>query len=130
MGTSHDDWYQQRYGSGQARRRQRENRERQTARFAEIKEYHSARRETLLSNAQVIFAEHGISFEERGQSWLCKVGSQAIYYWPKSGHWRVKGQTQMWSSRGAQDFLGKIYAWEQRQKRKSLGARHLQGGFS
>ncbi len=115
MTFSQNDWYQQRYGSAKGQRQQRQKIEQDAANFEAIKEYHQARRETFQSNAAVIFAEHGISYEVRGHSWLCSVGHEAIYYWPKSGRWRVKGQSKTWGSRGAQDFLAKIYAWQRRQ---------------
>lgn len=112
MTFSQDNWYQQRYGNAQRQRQQREKIEQTTASFNDIKEYHQARRATFQSHAEAIFAEHGITYEVRGHSWLCSVGHEAIYYWPKSGRWRVKGQSKTWGSRGAQDFLSKIYAWQ------------------
>lgn len=116
MTFSQDDWYQQRYGSAQAHRRLRQKITQDTANFEAIKEYHQVRQATFQSNAQVIFAEHGIPYEVRGHSWLCQIGTEAIYYWPKSGRWRVKGQSKTWGSRGAQDFLDKIQTWQKNQK--------------
>ena len=78
MNFAHNDWYQQRYGSAQRQRQHSENVERQAAHFAEIKEQRQARRETYQSNAEAIFAEHGITYEVRGHSWLCCVGTESI----------------------------------------------------
>ena len=78
------------------------------AHYEELKELQQERKQTRQDNAVSVFAEHGISYEVRGHSWLCNVGHEAIYYWPKSGRWRVKGLSKTWGSRGAQDFLDKI----------------------
>ena len=112
MAASHDDWYQQRYGDAHVQKRQRQLYAARTARYEEISEFYQEKRETYKNNAIAIFGEHGITYEVRGHSWLCQVGTQAIYYWPKSGRWRVKGQRNTWGSYGAQDFLQKVYAWQ------------------
>lgn len=115
MTFSQDRWYQQRYGNAQRQRQQRLNFERKKNKFDQIKADQETKRDTFLSHAEVIFVEHDISYEVRGHSWLCTVGHEAIYYWPKSGKWREKGQAQIWSSRGAQDFLDKVYSWQRQQ---------------
>ena len=112
---SHDIWYQQRYGNAQAQRRQRQNTERISAEYAEINERRQARRATFQGDAAAIFCEHQISYEQRGHSWLCTVGDEQLYYWPKSGRWRVKGNRKTWGSRGAQDFLDKVQTYQRGQ---------------
>lgn len=115
MGTFHGDWYQQRYGSAQAQKRQRQSLERVTADYAELNAQRQARRITRQDNSAAIFAEHQIGYEVRGHSWLCSVGYQQFYYWPKSGRWRVKGRKTTYYSRGAQDFLNKVQTWQRKQ---------------
>lgn len=112
MAASHNDWYQQRYGDAHIQKRQRQLYAARTARYEEINEFYQEKRETYKNNAVAIFGEHGITYEVRGHSWLCQIGTQAIYYWPKSGKWRVKGQRNTWGSYGAQDFLQRVYAWQ------------------
>lgn len=115
MSYSHDDWYQQRYGDAQRHKQHRQNIERVRADYAELDEQRKARRETQQNNSAAILAEHQIDYEMRGHSWLCNVGYQQIYYWPKSGRWRVKGKKTTYYSRGAQDFLNKVQRWQKKQ---------------
>ena len=116
MTASHDNWYQQRYGEARVQKRQRQLYAARTARYNEIKEFYQEKRETYQNDAIAVFSEHGITYEVRGHSWLCQVGSEAIYYWPKSGRWRVKGQRNTWGSYGAQDFLKKVQTWQREQE--------------
>ena len=99
----HGDWYQQRYGSAQVDKRQRQLYVARTAHYEEIKELYQEKRQTYQECAIAIFAEHGISYEVRGASWLCTVGDERLYYWPKSGRWRVKGKApdlrELWGTR-------------------------------
>ena len=113
---SHSDWYQQRYGNAQANRRQQQISSAKEAHYEELKELQQERKETRLSNAVSVFAEHGISYEVRGHSWLCQVGWQSLYFWPKSGKWRVQGTKKTYYSSGAQDFLNRAFAYQERQK--------------
>lgn len=115
MSMSHNEWYQQRYGDAQAHRQHRQNLERVTADYAEVKARQQTQRIVWQGDAAAIFAEHQIQYEVRGHSWLCQVGREQIYYWPKSGRWRVKGQKKSWGSRGAQDFLRKVQTWQEQQ---------------
>lgn len=112
MTASHDNWYQQRYGEARVQKRQRQLYAARTARYNEIKEFYQEKRETYQNDAVAVFSEHGITYEVRGHSWLCQVGTEAIYYWPKSGRWRMKGQRNTWGSYGAQDFLKKVQTWQ------------------
>lgn len=113
MAASHDNWYQQRYGSAQVNKRQRQLYAARTAHYEEIKELQQEKRETYQHDAVAVFAEHGITYEVRGHGWLCQVGAEAIYYWPKSGRWRLKGQRNTWGSYGAQDFLNRVLSHQQ-----------------
>ena len=112
---SHQDWYQQRYGSAQVNKRRRQVTAAKAAHYEELKELQQECKQTRLSNAQAVFAEHGISYEVRGHSWLAQVGTQALYFWPKSGKWRVKGKKTTYYSRGAQDFLDRALSYQARQ---------------
>jgi hypothetical protein len=116
MSSSQNDWYQQRYGSAQVNKRQRQLYAARTAHYEEIKELHQEKRQTYQENAVSVFAEHGINYEVRGHSWLCQVGTQSLYFWPKSGKWRVQGRRKTYYSRGAQDFLNKAFSYQERQK--------------
>ena len=116
MSSSHDSWYQQRYGSAQVNKRQRQIYVAKTAHYDELKELKAERRETYQNNAVSVFAEHGITYEVRGHGWLCQVGTQSLYFWPKSGKWRVQGRRKTYYSRGAQDFLNKALSFQERQK--------------
>ena len=113
---SHSDWYQQRYSSAQANRRRRQVSAAKAAHYEELKELQQERKQTRHSNAVSVFAEHGIAYEVRGHSWLCQVGTQAIYFWPKSGKWRVQGKQKTYYSRGAQDFLNRTLSYQERQR--------------
>ncbi len=116
MTSSQNDWYQQRYGSAQANRRKRQVSTAKAAHYEELNELRQEKRETYQNNAVSVFAEHGIAYEMRGHSWLCQVGTQALYFWPKSGKWRVQGRRKTYYSRGAQDFLNKALSYQERQK--------------
>ena len=96
MAASHDNWYQQRYGSAQVNKQQRQLYAARTAHHEEVKALHQEKRQTYQHDAVAVFAEHGIPYEVRGHSWLCQIGAEAIYYWPKSGRWRLKGQRNTW----------------------------------
>ena len=113
---AHQDWYQQRYGSAQVSKRKRQVHAAKAAHYEELNELRQEKRETSQNNAEAIFAEHGISYEVRGHGWLCQVGTQALYFWPKSGKWRVQGRRKTYFSRGAQDFLNKALSYQERQK--------------
>lgn len=76
----HPDWYQQRYGSGQADRRKRQVTAAKAAHYEELKELQQERKQTRQDNAVSVFAEHGIDYEVRGHSWLCQVGTQSLYF--------------------------------------------------
>lgn len=112
MSNFHSDWYQQRYGSAQVSKRQQQLYAARSAHYEELKEHRQEKRQTYQDNAVSVFAEHGISYESRGHSWLCTVGDEQLYYWPKSGRWRVKGKRKVWGSRGAQDFLDKVQCYQ------------------
>lgn len=115
MSEFHSDWYQQRYGDGQPQKQHRQNIEKVRAEYAELDAQRKERRAALQDNSAAILAEHQIEYEVRGHSWLCNVGYQQLYYWPKSGRWRVKGHKTMYHSYGAQDFLNKAQAWQKKQ---------------
>ena len=115
MSSSHDSWYQQRYGDAQVNKRQRQLYVARTAHYDRLKEMQQEKRQTYQESAISIFAEHGITYEVRGSSWLCCVNDEQFYYWPKSGRWRVKGKRNTYGSYGAQDFLAKVYAGQQRR---------------
>ncbi len=116
MAASHDNWYQQRYGSAHINKRQRQLYVARTAHYEEVNELHQEKRETYQSDAVAVFAEHGVTYDVRGHSWLCQVGTEGIYYWPKSGRWRLKGQRNTWGSYGAQDFLNRVLSYQQAGK--------------
>ena len=113
---SHSDWYQQRYCSAQVNRRRRQVVAAKAAHYEELKELQQERKETRTNNAVSVFAEHGITYEVRGHGWLCQVGTQSLYFWPKSGKWRVQGKKKTYFSRGAQDFLNKALSYQARQQ--------------
>lgn len=115
MSTFHNDWYQQRYGDAQAQKRHRQNIQQVRTDYAELDEQQQARKQTRHDNSAAILAEHQINYEVRGHSWLCNIGYQQLYYWPKSGKWRVRGRKTTYYSRGAQDFLNKVQRWQQQQ---------------
>ncbi|MGB3768425.1 MAG: hypothetical protein WA947_17845 [Phormidesmis sp.] len=109
---SHDLWYQQRYGSAQVNKRQRQLYVARPAHYDELKDLKAEKRQTREENALSIFAEHQIPYEQKGHSWLCTIGDEQLYYWPKSGRWRVKGKRQTYGSYGAQDFLDKVQSYQ------------------
>ena len=125
MAAAHLNWYQQRYGDAHLNKRQRQLYAARTAHYEEVKELHQQRRETYQNDAVAVFAEHGITYEGRGHSWLCQIGTEAIYYWPKSGRWRVQGQRNIWGSYGAQNFLNRVLAYQ--PAGKGLGADSSRG---
>lgn len=110
--ASHDNWYQQRYGSAQVNKRQRQLYAGRTVHYEELKELQQERKQTRQENAVSVFAEHGIAYEVRGHGWLCQVGTQSLYFWPKSGKWRVQGRRKTYYSRGAQDFLDRVLSYQ------------------
>ena len=113
---SHSEWYQQRYGSAQVNKRRRQISVAKAAHYEELNELRQERKQTRLSNAISVFAEHGICYEVRGHSWLCQVGAGTFYFWPKSGKWRVQGKKATYYSSGAQDFLNRVL--RQQEKRR------------
>ncbi|MGB7486464.1 MAG: hypothetical protein WA901_09760 [Phormidesmis sp.] len=115
MSGSHDSWYQQRYGSAQVNKRQRQLYTTRTAHYDRLKEMKQEKRQAYQESALSIFAEHGITYEVRGSSWLCEVNDEQFYYWPKSGRWRMKGKRNTYGSFGALDFIAKVYAGQQRR---------------
>ena len=69
-----------RYGEARVQKRQRQLYAARTARYNEIKEFYQEKRETYQKDAIAVFSEHGITYEVRGHSWLCQVGTELIYY--------------------------------------------------
>lgn len=112
MPIPHRDWYHQRYANAYTLQKRQQAIAAKAAHFEELNEHRQARRAANRDNAEAIFAEHRISYEIRGHTWLCTIGPQQIYYWPKSSRWRVKGKSETWGSRGAQDFLDKVWLWQ------------------
>lgn len=111
---SHQDWYQQRYGNAQANTRKRQITAAKAAHYEELNELQQERKQTRQDNAVSVFAEHGIAYEVRGHGWLCQVGTQSLYFWPKSGKWRVQGRKKTYYSSGTQDFLNRALSYQER----------------
>ena len=68
MSSSHDSWYQQRYGDAQVNKRQRQLYVARIAHYDRLKEMQQEKRQTYQESAISIFAEHGITYEVRGSS--------------------------------------------------------------
>jgi hypothetical protein len=104
---NHQEFYNQRYGKALPQKAQ-EAYQKKMDEYKAIKEQNKARKTSLQASAEMVFREHGIPYEVRGQAWLCVVEGGEYYYYPKSGKWKIKGGDPVYYSRGALDFLGKI----------------------
>ncbi|MBC1235923.1 hypothetical protein [Nostoc sp. 2RC] len=103
---NHKEWYQQRYGRLSKELSLSANKAEE---YQKISDHNRAKKQSLEDAARVIFREHNISYQENTNSWLCTVEGCKYYYFPKSGKWRPQGKTKIYYSRGAADFLGKVW---------------------
>lgn len=106
---NHKDWYQQRYGKTIKKPPLDLNKAEE---YKQISEYNQSKKESLEESAKFIFQEHNIPYEVSGNAWLCNVDGHYYYYFPKSGKWRPKGGKKVYYSRGAADFLGKVWTYQ------------------
>ena len=75
---SHQDWYQQRYGSAQVNRRKQQVSTAKAAHYEELKELQQERKQTRQENAVSVFAEHGIAALRSARPWLALSGRNAV----------------------------------------------------
>jgi hypothetical protein len=75
-----------------------------------INEQRKAKKAALAAAAVTVFQEHGIEYQvQKNGSWYCLVEGMEYYYYPTTGRFRPAKCNTWYYSRGASDFLGKVY---------------------
>lgn len=106
---NHKEWYQQRYQQAVKKKPLSESK---MIEYQQLNQLKKDRQIQLEESAKIIFQEHNISYTPQGHVWLCDVNGSLIYYYPKSAKWRPKGGSTTYNSRGALDFLGKVWRYQ------------------
>lgn len=98
------DWYNQRYEPVQKHQNYQKNHEYWDQKKVAL---HQAKQQRIVES-QECFTQQSISYEVKGNAWLCKVDSEEIYYQPTTGKWRPKGKKIWYNSSTALDFLHRV----------------------
>ena len=106
----HSEWYQARYGSGEAEYYKQKYYASKRPEWEKQKEERKQKKIASKQSAALIFAEWNIEYSEINKSlWLVTFEGDQIYFYPTTNRWRVKGKKTTYYSRNAQDFLEKVY---------------------
>lgn len=111
--TSHSEWYSQRYGNASGLQKRTEATAANADKYKALNEKKQTQRQQKLSSAELVFLENQVPYQVvRSGVWLVNYLGEEIYFYPTTNRWRVKGKKTTYYSRGALDFLGKVWKFQ------------------